>query len=100
MLFLLYFIFLVLVYELFENGVVFIECDYIQCGGREFIYILFKSYNVSFRMECLICCFDNSFCNFVGYYDKQCILYLFLDFFYDMQFLDLEWSFWLRCELI
>lgn len=87
-----YLILLVLVHESSENGVVFTECDDTQCGGREPIYTPFKSYNVSFRMECLIRCLDNSFCNFVGYHDKQCILYPYLNPLYDMQPSDLEWS--------
>ncbi|XP_052718526.1 delta and Notch-like epidermal growth factor-related receptor [Crassostrea angulata] len=97
-----YLILLVLVHESFENGVVFTECDYTQCGGREPIYTPFKSYNVSFRMECLIRCLDNSFCNFIGHHDKQCTLYPSLDPLYDMQPSDLEWRFWSRpnpCEL-
>lgn len=93
-----YLILLVLVHESFENGVVFTECDYTQCGGREPIYTPFKSYNVSFRMECLIRCLDNSFCNFVGHHDKQCTLYPSLDPLYDMQPSDLEWRFWSRRE--
>lgn len=93
-----YLILLVLVHESFENGVVFTECDYTQCGGREPIYTPFKSYNVSFRTECLIRCLDNSFCNFVGHHDKQCTLYPSLDPLYDMQPSDLEWRFWSRRE--
>lgn len=95
-----YLILLVLVHESFESGVVFTECDYTQCGGREPIYTPFKSYNVSFRMECLIRCLDNSFCNFVGHHDNQCTLYPSLDPLYDMQPSDSEWSFWSRRESI